>query len=224
MKSKRFRFTVRRAICVTLAVGGAGSLALRLYVHEAQDREARHRWYVCSTNVNLIILAMSTYVEQFGTFPPRFESDDSGKRTQSWRASLLPLVHPQLFMDSRYKLKEPWDSKHNARFAAVVPSVYTCPENTQTARGNCTSFFMVNDLVGLRPDQVPANAVLLIEIKNTGHDWRDPYDDLDALARIEDLESIHPNGFSVVLCDFRLLHLRNATRIKKEGGFYVVVD
>lgn len=78
-------------------------------------------------NLKQIALAMLMNTQAHGTFPPAFTADKAtGKPLLSWRVAMLPYLDG----DSLYKefhLDEPWDSEHNKKLIARMPSVYRSP-------------------------------------------------------------------------------------------------
>jgi hypothetical protein len=100
------------------------------------------------------------------------------------------LILPYLGAEARalyaqLRLDEPWDSTHNASFAAQIPSAYVCPDDRPFAIGD-TSYCVVTGpqyafrpQTGLDPSQFvdnPANTVLIIEVQNSGINWMAPMD------------------------------------------------
>src|SRR5262249_21827247 len=58
-----------------------------------------------------------------GTLPPAALADGKDRPLLSWRVALLPyLDEEELYKE--FKLDEPWDSEHNKKLLAKMPSVY----------------------------------------------------------------------------------------------------
>jgi RNA polymerase sigma factor (sigma-70 family) len=73
--------------------------------------------------VRKIGCAMWDYYEIYGLFPPAAIVGMNGKPLLSWRVLLLPYFgEDKLF--AQFKLDEPWDSFHNKKLLAKMPTVY----------------------------------------------------------------------------------------------------
>src|SRR5262249_21670890 len=70
-----------------------------------------------SNNLKQFGLAMHTYLDQHGTFPPAAIYDKDGKALLSWRVLLLPYIEADPLY-KKFKLDEPWDSAHNKKLLA----------------------------------------------------------------------------------------------------------
>jgi len=87
----------------------------------------------CASNMKNILLALRTYHEQFGSFPPAYTVDAEEKKLQSWRVLILPqLGKEELYRQIR--LDEPWDSDHNKQFHSQMPDFYFCPAERSMRR------------------------------------------------------------------------------------------
>ena len=71
-----------------------------------------------------IALAMHNFHEVYGYFPPQALSSDDGKKLLSWRVLILPYLG-QAELYQKFRLDEPWDSKHNIKLAAEIPFAYS---------------------------------------------------------------------------------------------------
>ena len=81
---------------------------------------------------------------------------------------------------------------------------------------------MINDFGDTPTDQIPANAVLVLEAWDANHDWLDPRDKVEDSPRIKVNPTDHPSGIGVILCDFSVIRVRDMSRIKKDGKYYVL--
>lgn len=190
-----------------------------------QDGHSRGRAFsdeqICQSNLNNIAIALMNYGQAFGHFPPPFSADGAGRRTQSWRATILPWFafdHP---MAMQYNRDKPWDSPVNAGFSGTVPPFYRCPSQKNL---NSTPYFMINDLSKSDIARIPPKAVLVVEIIGTNHGWSDPNDDAVCPALSSPSSSGHPRGFGVILSDFSRLRVKDLRRIKKQGPLYLLLD
>ena len=77
-----------------------------------QDRE----------NMKLIYVGLISHHHGHGAFC-RAICDAKGKPLLSWRVAILPFIgHADLY--EQFKLNEPWDSVHNKKLLAKMPSIY----------------------------------------------------------------------------------------------------
>ena len=80
----------------------------------------------CRNHVKQIGLALHNYLDEYGSFPPAYTTDETGRRLHSWRVLILPFIdYAPLY--KRLKLDEPWDSEHNAPLLKDVVQPYACP-------------------------------------------------------------------------------------------------
>lgn len=71
----------------------------------------------------MISVAISSYYEDHGSFPPAFIADETGKPKHSWRVLLLPyLGYDDLY--KRYNFDQPWDGPDNRAIADEVCDIY----------------------------------------------------------------------------------------------------
>jgi RNA polymerase sigma factor (sigma-70 family) len=70
-----------------------------------------------------ILLAMHAYHDDKGTLPPAALGDGKDRPLLSWRVALLPYLDEE-DLYKEFKLDEPWDSAHNKKLLAKMPSVY----------------------------------------------------------------------------------------------------
>lgn len=99
-------------------------VALFLPLHRPA-REAARRTQ-CKNNLKMISLALHSYRDEHGGFPPAFTVDDKGKPLHSWRTLILPYLGRISLYDS-IDLTRPWDDPVNARAAQASLSEYRCP-------------------------------------------------------------------------------------------------
>ena len=71
------------------------------------DPRGPARASMCKNQLMNIGLALYQYYEQYGSFPPAYIADESGKPMHSWRVLILPyLEESALYM--QYDFNEPW--------------------------------------------------------------------------------------------------------------------
>jgi len=99
------------------------------------------RWIIqrdqCAGNLRQIAIALHNYADQYGSFPPAYTVDDTGRPLHSWRTLILPNLEQQALYDS-IDLSKPWDDPANAAALAAVPDRYRCPATDMPA--NCTTY------------------------------------------------------------------------------------
>ena len=89
-----------------------------------------------------IALAMHNYHDMHKRFPPAVVYGKNGKPLYSWRVLLLPHLGQQQLFDQFHR-DEPWDSEHNKKLLARMPSVYAIPRNTKNKDANEQTYFQV---------------------------------------------------------------------------------
>jgi len=77
-------------------------------------------------NLKQIGLAMHNFHDSYGGFPAAHNADKNGKPLLSWRVHILPFVGSGVLY-RQFKLDEPWDSPHNKKLIAQMPTVYQTP-------------------------------------------------------------------------------------------------
>jgi len=90
-------------------------------VKAAQQRRLDRKPVVES--LQKIVLAMYQYREDKGSLPARAIFDGQDKPLLSWRVALLPYLDEENLYN-QFNLNEPWDSEHNKKLLAKMPSVY----------------------------------------------------------------------------------------------------
>src|SRR5262249_61640653 len=71
-------------------------------------------------------IAMHTYADQTAHLPPAAIHTKDGKALLSWRVALLPYLEGDALY-REFKLDQPWDSEHNKKLIAKMPTVYGSP-------------------------------------------------------------------------------------------------
>jgi hypothetical protein len=135
----------------------------------------------CGTNMQQIGLAMQQYVQEHGSFPPAYTTNDDGKPMHSWRVLLLPYLGEQALYD-QFDMNEPWDGPNNQLLHAQMPQVYRC---TITAGPN-TPYAMIvgpgmlsDGASTTKPEDIadgPSNTVAIVEFGGSDITWCEPRD------------------------------------------------
>ena len=75
-----------------------------------------------------IALGLQNYADRKKSFPAPATYDQAGKPLLSWRVHILPeLEQGKLY--KQFHLDEPWDSEHNRKLVAKMPSIYADPDS-----------------------------------------------------------------------------------------------
>jgi prepilin-type processing-associated H-X9-DG protein len=116
--------------------GGIGLVFL--YPAVSTPREAPRRSQ-CKNNLKQIGLALHNYHDVYGSFPPAYVADATGKPMHSWRVLILPFLDQEpLYRE--YDLSEPWDGPNNSRLLDRMPPVYSCPSRAGPSGSTNTSY------------------------------------------------------------------------------------
>ena len=213
------------ALIVALAVAPVllavvGILIALLLPGVQAAREAARRAQ-CTNNLKQIALALLTYEQQHGVFPPAYIPDKNGKPMHSWRVLILPYMEQKGLYD-QYRFNEPWDSPHNKALAAQMPSVYACPSEGLPSSGRTSYAMFVGPHAfspgpkGRKISEISdgcSNTIMVAEAVDAHINWMEPRD-LDAEhmrfqvngsgnIRSEDakISSRHSGGANVAFCD-----------------------
>jgi hypothetical protein len=139
------KLTIAGSVLLAATLVGAGAGLLAYHALPARAGEARSAIRATATaqdnakkddkddeeadrlasaqNLKQILLAMHNYHDVHGHFPPAASHDANGKALLSWRVLILPwLAEEELYKE--FKLDEPWDSEHNKKLLAKMPSLY----------------------------------------------------------------------------------------------------
>jgi prepilin-type processing-associated H-X9-DG protein len=172
---------VLESVCIA---GLAAVLAMLMMDEYAGFRTGRRNY--CMSRMRNVSLALQTYAtEHNGQLPPAYIADENGHPMHSWRVLLLPyLGDDERALYDQYNFDEPWDGPNNSKLADEIPEVYRCPEDDDPH--TCTSCVAIVGphtlWPGIEPralDRVPdgaTNALLLVEVHNSGIHWMEPRD------------------------------------------------
>ena len=192
---------------VALVAGIACSVAIALGLWTMRARAARAS--ACRGMLTQIAWALEGYHQHYGTLPPAYIADASGRRLHSWRVLILP------FWDSgipyeKYHFDEPWNGPRNSALASAYGdrSPFLCPSDTDDEH---TSYVVVvgqrtlwHGDTPVRIDPGSRDEVLVVEVHGSGIHWMEPrdieYEDaLDPNSPVRPrLEHTHGSGFHYV--------------------------
>jgi prepilin-type processing-associated H-X9-DG protein len=180
-----------------LAVLAIGAVVLRAM---RQAREEAHSTS-CAQQLKVIGVALQTYHDRYGTFPPAYLGDADGKPMHSWRVLLLAhMGDPEVTaIYEQYDFNEPWNGPNNRRLAAAAPFVFRCPSSSDEPVS--TNYLAVvgpeTGWPGARSIALPfirdntRNTIALVEVDGAGIPWTEPRD-LPFEEAIKGLN--HPGG------------------------------
>lgn len=175
---------------------------LALRVKQSRDRSQS------INNLKQIALACHAYHDTYAFFPKDF-ADRQGKPLLSWRVAILPFLNEgKLYTE--FKLNEPWDSEHNKKLLARMPTVLAPigsavkePFGTfyQGFAGPGTIF---GNPLGTRMGQVVdgmSNTLLVVEA-GEAVPWTKPADlAYDPKKPLPKLGGMFQEGFAAAFCD-----------------------
>jgi Protein of unknown function (DUF1559) len=82
---------------------------------------------------------MHRYADEKKALPPQALCNPNGEPLLSWRVLLLPYLEQRALFE-QFKLDEPWDSPHNIRLLAQMPSVYAPFDGSPTPEPYTTCY------------------------------------------------------------------------------------
>ena len=204
------------AIPVVLVCGG---ILLALLLPGMQSVREVARRTQCTNNLKQISLAMLSYENKYGRFPPSYIPDKNGKPMHSWRVLILPYLDRKDLYD-QYHFDEPWNGPHNRILASQMPRVYSCPDDLVPGSG-VTSYMTVvgphafsTGPKGRKITEITdgtSNTIMVAEVADSQISWMEPKD-IDAehmplqingshSPGNPGISSHHPRGANVAFCD-----------------------
>ena len=172
--------SLRSQVYPALVVLGLMALLWLLIVWPVQlDVGPRYR-RSCLNNLKQIALALQTYHQANGCFPPAYTADKNGKPLHSWRVLILPYLD----YDTLYKrcdLTQPWDSPKNKKLLPFHMREFVCPSDASSnvPGATQTNYFAVvganTAWAGEKPrkladfGQDAAHTILVVEVAELGH-------------------------------------------------------
>ena len=129
-------------------------------------------------------MALRSYHDDFGMFPPAYVADRAGRPMHSWRVLLLPyLGYHELY--KQYNFEQPWNGPDNRPVGEQVCDIYGSTRDPHTG-GTMTRYLAV---VGPRtawPGQhgvrmrditdYHSNTILLVDFADSDVKWTEPRD------------------------------------------------
>ena len=165
-----------------------------------------------TNNLHQIGIAMQNHHDSFKKFPAPAIYDKQDKPLLSWRVKLLPyLEEGQLYRE--FRLDEPWDSEHNKKLIARMPSVYADPNNPQLAAAHKTRYLLPTGPAALFQDKKGVNmrqitdgtskTLMMVEaLPDRAVIWTKPDDlEIDPKNPLAGLKGSPGGGFLAGWCD-----------------------
>jgi prepilin-type processing-associated H-X9-DG protein len=179
--------------------------------HEYGGRRA-----ACRGFMRQIRIALDSYHQDYGCYPPAYVADANGKPMHSWRVLILPYLE-EIQLYSEYDFSEPWDGPNNRKLHSRSPYGMQCPADPAFGSGS-TSYVAVVGPSTMWPGSVPvnrqqcpdglSNTVLVVEVLGSGIHWMEPRDlDVAAMAsqvndpQLPGISSGHANGAHALFAD-----------------------
>jgi type II secretory pathway pseudopilin PulG len=110
-------------LAISLAI--LGLLFVLLLPAQRNVGEAARRSQ-CRNNLKQIGLALHNYHDRYGTFPPPYTVDPSGRKLHSWRTLILPYLD-QGPLYEKIDLTRPWNDPVNEPLRQAKVPTYQCP-------------------------------------------------------------------------------------------------
>ncbi len=164
-----------------LFVGVVGSCLMPL----PGDMMTPSRQGICRLQLMQISLALQNYHDVYGSFPPAYVADATGKPMHSWRVLILPFAEQKNLYDA-YNFNEPWDGPNNHKLHSQRPPYFCCPSSHKQQPGWETNYLAVLGPNTMWPGAVAtklsdfadgvSNTLMVVEVHNSGIHWMEPRD------------------------------------------------
>ena len=179
----------------------------------------------CKNNLKMIGLALHSYHDAYGSFPPAVVTDAEGRPLHSWRVLILPFLDQQL-LHEEYRWDEPWDGPHNRELANRMPKPYWCPDDpySLTTRylavaGPGTAF---DGSSAIRLDAITdgiSRTIVVVETPGDPVHWMEPRD-ISSAGLLEHFGTAsqaprHPEGVHILKADGSVHGLDPATPLNR---------
>ncbi len=178
----------------------------------------------CKNNLVAIGTALHQYHDEYGSFPPAYIADETGKPTHSWRVLLLPFLDMEPLY-KEYRFDEPWDGPNNIKLLDQYPEVFWClHEFEQNGTLRTTSYVAVvgdetiwPNRQSTRLDDIVSKdgstfTIMVVELADSTILWTEPrdlmFDDLRFnFDKGREISSQHTGGAHVVFVDGRVSYI-----------------
>ena len=177
------------------------------------------RRHACPNNLRQIGLALASYHDRHGRYPPAYVADAEGKPLVSWRVLLLPYMNQGvLYNQWKQHRDEPWNGPNNSRLSQTALNSFHCPSETSPITD--TSYVAVVGAGTIWPGRAQSrnaqitdgtsNTLIVVEVANSGINWMEPRNlDFDERApginprSGQGISSNHPAYVCVLFADGR---------------------
>lgn len=146
-------------------------------------------------------MAVASYADKHGHYPPPFTVDADGNRLHSWRVLILPMLEERELYE-KIKLDEPWNSPANQQLADQMPSIFAFHGEYSPGLTKTNYLAVVGDRTFWPPTgkRLPkditdelASTIMVVENQGCEVYWMEPRDlDVDALPS----NPLDPKGIS----------------------------
>lgn len=136
----------------------------------------------CRHNLQDLALALTSYADQNGAFPPAEQPGEGRAGPRSWRVDVLSMLDDPATA-ARYRRDRSWDSPHNVGLSILATDAFTCPGGIGAGT---TSYFAVVGPHAAWPldrgrpiheiSDGTRNTILLVEMAGRGTPWSKPED------------------------------------------------
>lgn len=209
-------------VIVAVVIGGlfaflaCAGILIALLLPALQVARSAARKAQSTNNLKQIGLALHSYHQRYGAFPPAYIADENGRPMHSWRVLILPYMEQQALYD-QYRFDEPWDGPNNSRLHEVMVPAFVDPNSSDDSMGY-TNYVVVNGpntmfpgaesvALGDVPDGA-SNTILVTSLANSDILWCEPRDlNYDAMSFVvndpgsESISSEAPGPVPVLLGD-----------------------
>lgn len=173
------------------------------------------------TRMKTLAKALNAYCDRYGSYPPPYSVDATGKPLLSWRVAILPFMgFEDLYQE--FAIDQPWDSPLNMTLIKKMPQVF-CSSNSPDAFGNKQpNFVLVTGNRTMFPPGKPMGykqvadtpTLLLVETLNGLNVWSQPGD--------IDLPLTGPSLGNTPMSSIGGLHTQVALGVDTQGNAVII--
>lgn len=232
------RSNAKSIIVVLAAVAGiilvCGGILLAVLLPAVQHTRETARQSKCKYHLKQIGLAIHNYHDSYGSFPPAYIPDKSGRPMHSWRVLILPLLDEQ-DLYSRYNFSEPWNGPNNRLLLAQRPAIYSCGSEDRHDGTSSAYAAVFGDACAFRKKSAirrsditdgVSRTMLIGEAVDANIPWTKPEDvEISVHGRLGDPQgftSRHAGGFHAIMSDGSVRMISNAINQKDLDGMYTI--
>ncbi len=130
-------------------------------------------------------MAVPTYHDAHGHYPPAYLTDAKGRPMHSWRVLILPYIEGD-HIYKRYDFHEPWDGPNNRKLASEMPRTFAF-HHEENRKGNTTTNYLAvvgpetawpgaKTLSSKDVTDGTGTTILIVENDGAGIHWMEPRD------------------------------------------------